>query len=190
MMDKSLPYHEVFMIREDLVGIPFHTLAEGFCFSMYKEGHEAMWAELETAVGEFTSPEKALEYFRRTFLGNGTKARDRCIFVLDSQEDIAGTLSIWHPEHFPGETDLRLHWLAVHPRYQGKGIAKALMTRGMELAKGLGLGERIYLSTQTWSFKAISIYLSFGFKPHPADMPEAWEMIHREIGKSGRRSII
>lgn len=64
------------------------------------------------------------------------------------------------------EKHCRVHWVAVNEEHQNKGIAKALITKILDIYHELGYKDYIYLTTQTWSYAAINIYLGFGFKPY------------------------
>ena len=105
------------------------------------------------------------------------------------------TASLWNGDTF-GETRHRIHWVAVHPDYHGKGLAKALLTQLMTLYNELGFKGDLYLVTQTWSYKAINIYENFGFAPYQGMKPanwygedyetmndKAWELIHQKISE-------
>jgi ribosomal protein S18 acetylase RimI-like enzyme len=81
----------------------------------------------------------------------------------NSEKKCIGTAMAWFDDHFFREGYGRVHWVGIHPDYQGKGLAKPLVCKTMEI-----ISERhskVYLTTQTESFKAIKIYLDFGFKP-------------------------
>ena len=58
-----------------------------------------------------------------------------------------------------------MHWVAVQPDQQGKGLGKAAVLKTLEIMKALDPGKPILLHTQTWSHKAIRIYLRAGFRP-------------------------
>lgn len=175
MLDKSIPRYSVLMIKDDPLYYPQYTLPEGYKFCMYKNGFEDEWAELETAVGEFNNSIEARKYFNTEFLVNSNELYKRCIFVLDLKNRITATSSVWYGNHFGHELQ-RIHWVSVHPQHQGKGIAKALITRSLEVLNELEYsGGFIYLTTQTWSYKAINIYLKFGFKPYLGDKPINWK---------------
>ncbi|WP_232193205.1 hypothetical protein [Mammaliicoccus sciuri] len=43
------------MIRNQLDNIPEYELPEGYSIRLFKEGDERLWAEVETAAGEFSN---------------------------------------------------------------------------------------------------------------------------------------
>ena len=50
------------------------------------------------------------------------------------------------------------------PEYQGLGLGKAVVLKGIEKALSIEGDRDIYLHTQTWSYKAIGIYMRAGFE--------------------------
>lgn len=175
MLDKTIPYYSVLMIKDDTKNYPRYNLPEGYTFCMYEDGFEKYWAEVETSVDEFKSVEAALEYFQKEFLSQKEKLPERCIFVKDESQRVIATTSVWDGYDFGKIATPRIHWVSVHPDHQGKGIAKALLTKAMDVYNSLGFAGKIYLTTQTWSYKAINIYLHFGFKPYKGPAPEKWK---------------
>ena len=67
MLDKTLPYAEIWMTRPLQQNVPITPLAEGFEFRFYQKEDESAWAEIETSVGEFQTTDEALEYFQQNF---------------------------------------------------------------------------------------------------------------------------
>ena len=95
----------------------------------------------------------------------------------------------------------RIHWLGVDPLHQRQGLAKALLIKAMQLYEQTGRKETLYLTSQTNSYVAISMYLKMGFVPYRGDMPQnfnakketyqkdndkAWDLIFRKIEEMNR----
>lgn len=55
-----------------------------------------------------------------------------------------------------------LHWLVVSPKFQLKGIGKALCKKVMQIFSKNNKTP-IYIHTQPWSYKAIMLYIDQGF---------------------------
>lgn len=77
--------------------------------------------------------------------------------------------------------------LYVEPRHRGEGLARALMTRLMELARDLGV-ERVVLGTLEGFRAARALYEDLGFQYGPT--PEAWDwpgvrFMHRDLDPDG-----
>ena len=49
-----------------------------------------------------------------------------------------------------------------------------MITKLLDFFNELGYKDFIYLTTQTWSYKAINMYLGFGFKPYFGPKPQNW----------------
>jgi ribosomal protein S18 acetylase RimI-like enzyme len=65
-----------------------------------------------------------------------------------------------------------MHWVAVKPSYQGLGLGKAIIAKGVRLMVELEGDCVMYIPTQTWSHKAIKLYRWAGFELE-MDEPEA-----------------
>lgn len=164
MIDKSVEDMVLALVKTDTKNYPKYTLPEGYKFAFYKKGDEYKWAELEVELGQFDTIEKGVEAFEKDFLiGQNLKPEDRTIFVVDPDGNYVATLSLWDGKFLDGHYQ-KLHWMAVSDRCAGKGIAKALMTRLLDLYNELGYKDFIFLYTGTWYYSAINIYQKFGFK--------------------------
>ena len=51
MLDKSIPYYDVLMVRKKGTLVKDYKPPEGFEFVLFKSGDEKEWAEIETTVG-------------------------------------------------------------------------------------------------------------------------------------------
>lgn len=174
MLDKSLPLIGVMMEKRDTKNYPRYALPAGYRFSFYQDGYEEDWARIQFALGQTASYEDALALFWREFGPIREQLYRRSLFVIDPAGRVAAIASLWPGEDY-GETRQRLHWVAVDPAHQGRGIAKALLTRVMELYGELGYYGFIYLVSQTWSYKALGIYREFGFVPYMGPCPAGWD---------------
>lgn len=163
MLDKSIPYAEIWMYRERELPVTEKALPEGFHFEFHQDGDELEWAAIETAVSEFDGETKALDYFNEKFAPYPQELKQRMLFVTDPSGEKVGTCSAWWKETNGNRYPL-VHWVAVKPAYQGKGLAKAMMTRTLKLLQNLETTSPIYLHTQTWSHPAIRLYQKLGFE--------------------------
>ncbi len=163
MLDKSIPYHSIIMKRSKGSRVPDAVLPKGYSFVLYSEGDEQYWAEIETSVGEFDSTQKALDYFKVHYSPYLEETKRRLLFIKKEDNQKIATLTNWW-NYTNERRDPAMHWVSVNTKYQGLGLGKAIVFEG--LARMLKIeGDRdIYLHTQTWSYKAINIYLKAGFK--------------------------
>ncbi len=195
-LDRSIPHIGVIMEKTDTSQYPKYPLPDGFLFSSYKAEVENQWAKLQYEVGHTDSLEEAEAVFQREFIDNtktdwfrkhtGEVENDRIsrspnhqallekmVFVLDKGGNMAGTGAVWDGDVF-GEVYQRLHWIAVAPQYQGRGIAKAIVSKLLDIYNQLGFSGYIYLTSQTWSYRALNIYFKFGFRPYMGEKPRNW----------------
>jgi len=75
-----------------------------------------------------------------------------------------------------GESGLAsLGWIGVHPRYQRRGIGKALLQRVVEYCKKKGC-HKIILNTMPVLIPAVNLYLKCGFVPEAYFRKEWWKV--------------
>ncbi|QQO09921.1 GNAT family N-acetyltransferase [Breznakiella homolactica] len=163
MLDKTVPYYDIVMKRKRDLPIVINQLPNNYEFIYYKTGMEETWAGIETSVGEFNSETNALDYFQETFIQYPEHLEQRMVFIKSPENTYAGTITAWRAIVNSREAAL-LHWMAVVPEYQNKGLGKALITKCLAIFSEIDEPGPIYLSTQTWSYKAIGLYLNAGFE--------------------------
>ena len=162
MLDKSIPYKHVLMKRPKGTALKPYALPEGFRFTYWRPGDEKDWADIETSVLEFDNVEAALAYFAKEFAPHPEELKRRQLIVRDASGRPAATITAWWT--MTGERrDAAIHWVAVKPEYQGKGLGKAIVAEGIRRLAELEGDVDMYLHTQTWSWQAINIYLDAGF---------------------------
>jgi len=163
MLDKSIPYAGLEMVRKAGTPIPDFPLPDGFKYVFYKDGDEKDWARLETSVAEFDNELDALVKFKKEFPEVDELYR-RCLFIETDDGKKVATATAWWS--FWGETrHACLHWVSVDNDYQGLGLGKAITSRVTQLLLEIEGDVNFYLSTQTWSHKAVDIYKQFGWLP-------------------------
>ncbi|OGO78325.1 MAG: GNAT family N-acetyltransferase [Clostridiales bacterium GWB2_37_7] len=163
MLDKSIPYLNIPMQRKYETPIPQYVLPEGYSFVSFTAGSEVDWAEIETSVGEFDSISEALVYFQKNYLSFPGEVERRTIFIQTSDEKKVGTATSWW-NYTDVRRDPTLEWIAVKPEYQGIGLGKAVVFEGMRRMLQIEGDRDVFLHTQTWSYRAIGIYLQAGFE--------------------------
>lgn len=163
MLDKSVPYVELIMRRDQGTPIPEYLLPEGFTYSLYRPGDEKDWAKIETSVLEFDSELEAYLYYQERFLPYADELRRRCMFIENPDGvKIATATAYW--EYSGVRRDPWLHWVSVMPEYQGLGLGKAIVSKVTRLMLEIEGDRNFYLHTQTWSHTAIFIYEKIGYR--------------------------
>jgi RimJ/RimL family protein N-acetyltransferase len=163
MLDKSIPYLNIPMQRKSGTPIPQYVLSEGYSYVPFTASSEMDWAKIETSVGEFDSISEALDFFNENYLSYPGEVERRTIFIQTNEGEKVGTATIWW--NYTGERrDPTLEWIAVKPEHQGIGLGKAIVFEGMRKMLQIEGDRDIFLHTQTWSYRAIGIYLQAGFE--------------------------
>lgn len=89
------------------------------------------------------------------------------MFAVDQYEKVAGACIAWRDSR-EEECVASLHWLVVHPSFQGKGLGRALCQKVMQIFNDFG-EMPVYIHTQPWSYQAILLYISVGFQLQMTD---------------------
>ena len=177
MLDRTIPFYNTIMKCSDY--LPRRVeLPAGFTIVSYQRGYEKEWAKLEYAIGDFDSLEAAEKYFVETYLQYPERIPN-ILFLLNAEHEIVGSCIAW--QDLQGAKSVSsLHWLVVQERYQGIGLGRALCMAVMNI-----YAERealpVYIHTQPWSWKAILLYVSLGFRIQKADTFSHYE---NEYGKA------
>lgn len=194
MLDKSVPFYAVIMLCNEPLSQAYE-LPKGYSFVQFQPGMEFAWSRLQYSVGNFESLEMAQKSFDNEFSNNPDLLRRRMVFVCDDMHRAVACACLWVGKDL-GRHVQRVHWLATMPEYQGQGIATALLAHLIEIYKAEGCTTGVYLTTQTYSYKAIGIYSKFGFVPYLGEKPQhfqtqggdyedetrlAWEIINEQI---------
>lgn len=162
-MDKTIPYVDIVMRRaQSLPPIEAPALPEGIVYTLYKPGDEKDWARVETLAGEFDCDADARRYFDREFAPHEAELKRRMVFLRNELGEPIATATAWHIGTH-GESQRRLHWVAVVPSYQGKGLGRAVTMQAMHLFEAVGPAGDAWLTTQTWSYRGMGLYLDLGF---------------------------
>ncbi len=189
MINKSIPHYPLTMIKADTKSYPRYSLPDGYEFLFYQKGDEARWAEIEVAVGQFEDMEKGLLHFNRQFIdGQNLKPEERMLFVRSPEGEFVATASLWNGDYLGTECQ-RIHWVAVKDGHAGKGIAKALLTKLMDLYNNLGYKDFIYLVTGTRNFPAVAIYRKFGFADYTGPRSLSSKLTDREFTEQAKKAI-
>lgn len=194
-LDKSIPYYPVLMVLTQPPVVDEIPLAQGYSFQPYDPSYKEAWIALHVSLGQLDSMEAGRRYFAETFECHPEELQRNMILVIDEKGNLAGTSSVWEGFHF-GERRMRVHWVGVDEQHQRRGLAKSLMLKTIQLYRTLDCEYPLYLTTQTNSYVAISMYQHLGFTAYRGSMPvnfhgvgdsfeqdneTAWRMIEEQI---------
>ena len=180
----SLPDVGTDMVRPDLEGLPDFELPRSYSIRAWRPGDMETWTRLQRAA------EKQIEItdglFREQFGGDDAAIAARQLFLCDAGGRAVGTGTAWFDEERFGERWGQVHWMAVVPGQQGRGLGRTLLAAVCRRLREAG-HRRAFLITSTGRLPAIRLYLRFGFRPAPRDEAgrEAWRALARHLAASG-----
>ena len=157
MLDKSIPYFELAMLRPAGLPVPpTPSRADGFFVKSYAPGDEAHWARIEKSVGEFDTESAALSYFEKEFAPQPDLLSQRMCFLCTPDGLPVATAAAWEKHH-----SHLLHWVATVPACQRRGLGRAAVLSALRRFPD---DDPVLLHTQTWSHDAILLYHTLGFR--------------------------
>ena len=178
-MPEPLPNIAVRMVRPHLRDIPQAPFPHGFGIRALRRDEGWLWTEVQRDTERLFPI--ADDLFMRQFGDDLPGVEQRCFFVTDARGDAVGTISAWHPPQDLGPDWGRIHWVAVCPAYQGRGLGKAALHYA--LSRLAEWHQRAVLDTSTARVPAVKMYLDFGFVPD-LDRPgadEAWRLVRAAL---------
>ena len=164
-IEKTLHYYPLVMKNDDLSEYKKYDLPEGFRFQFYRPGDENEWISIHLDSGEFTDEAEASCHFHEYYDDFIDELSNRCIFIVDTTTgEKVGTATISLFEDKEYGYNATVDWVAIKKGYQGRKLAKPLMSKFMDIAVKNG-HDRILLHTQTHTWLAAKLYLDYGFEP-------------------------
>ena len=99
--------------------------------------------------------------------GGQESVSERMFFLIDADDRAVGTATAWFDATEEGGIGPvgRVHWVALTPSAQGKGLAKPMLSA--VLRKLHEEHESVVLRTHTQAARAVGMYLQMGFVPAP-----------------------
>lgn len=177
-MDVVRENKSVAMIRETMDGLPEFNTPEGFSIRFYEPGDEETWRAVVASAERFMTIKEDL--FRHEFGKESSAIHDRMHFLCGPDGNVIGTATAWFDERYRGARYGRVHWVAIRPEFQGRGLAKPLLAGVCRRLVELG-HDRAYLITSSGRIPAINLYRSFGFVAdiRDEDDREVWREIEK-----------
>lgn len=151
----------VSMVREHLRDIPSAPFPAGFGMRPFRRGEQGLWLDIERDAER--ELRVADDLFALEFGGDPAAAERRCFFVVNERGVAVGTVSAWHSPAFRDGRYGRIHWLAVRPACQGRGLGRAAL--GHALRALAEWHDKAWLLTSGDRKSAVKMYLDFGFVP-------------------------
>jgi ribosomal protein S18 acetylase RimI-like enzyme len=173
----------IYMIHPDLSTAPQFNLNSNFSIRSYQIGDETHWISIHEAADLLNTVD--MKRFRKTFGHDSGELSKRQLYLLDRHANPIGTASAWFDHDFQNETIGLVHWVAIHPDFQGQGLAKPLLSSVCKRLVELG-HDQAYLKTSTARVTAINLYWDFGFRPVIKSKKDAliWSQIKAHLKAS------
>jgi GNAT superfamily N-acetyltransferase len=170
----------VLMVRDDLAGLPDCSVPGPCQLRWFHPGDEQAWTGIMRAADRYN--EITGEVFEREFGSDGKALSQRQCYLCDPDGRPIGTSTGWFNDHYPGQPYGRIHWVAIIPERQGRGLAKPLLSATCKRLRELG-HTKLYLTTETPRLPAINLYLKFGFRPEIRNEADrrAWENVAKHL---------
>lgn len=150
------------MVRGNLENLPEFVFPPGLSLRWYRPGDEALWRQIHLAADHLNRITSDL--FLQQFGSDTALLTQRQCYLFGGEGEAIGTGTAWFDDQFEGARYGRVHWIAIVPGYQGRGLGKPLLAAVCQRLRQLG-HDRAYLSTSTARLPAIKLYLRFGFAP-------------------------
>ncbi|MBI3957924.1 MAG: GNAT family N-acetyltransferase [Chloroflexi bacterium] len=150
------------MERAHLSDIPDYPLPDGYTLHWYEPGDEKHWLVVQRAAEEYLSisPELFVDQYGK----NTQQLHQRLFFLRAASGATIATSASWFTRGDPTSPVGRIHWVAITPEYQGRGLGNPLMSIACQRLRQLG-HTSARLTTSTARIPAINLYLKFGFRP-------------------------
>lgn len=145
------------MARAKCDNWPVSPLPEGFSIRAYQSGDAFHWRAIHERADPFNSFDDST--FGAWFGDDEGILRARQKFLLAPDGKEIGTATAWFDSPEIG----RVHWVAILPEYQGRGLARPLLSVVGQTLQELG-HTRAVLTTSYQRPIAIALYRKFGFE--------------------------
>lgn len=176
-IDNTIKYYELLMIYNNTEVFFNYSLPSGYHFEYYKDGDLLDWVNIHICSGEFTSIDSGIKIFHDFYDNFISELDKRCIFIVDDKnKEKVGTVTVSLLSQEEYGCLATVDWLAIKKKYQGKGLAKPLISKTISLANELG-HKKILLHTQTTTWLAAKLYLDFGFEPLNVSDDFGWRIL-------------
>jgi len=177
-------HRHITMVCDDLDAIPEFLLDAPYCLRWFRPGDEQHWLDIQSRADIYN--EFSLALFQGTFGSALRELPQRLCFLTSDDGTPIGTATAWFGETAPWQGCGRLHWVAISPEQQGRGLSKPLLAEVCRMMRRLN-GPRAYLTTATCRLPAVNLYSQFGFRPQMsnADERQAWSLLLANDGAKG-----
>jgi ribosomal protein S18 acetylase RimI-like enzyme len=170
------PNVDVIMVHRDLARVPQETPPDGYRMRPYAPGDVETWVRIQQAAEPYIVP--TADDFARSMPGDTAALAARVRFLVDPFGADIGTITAWHGALEDGRAIGQIHWVAIVPEAQGRGLAKPMLGAACALLRQHD-HTSAFLESNTRRLPALNLYLRAGFVPYPRDAAErdAWRAV-------------
>ena len=171
------------MTRDHMNDIPHAQLPDDFSFHLYQPGDELSWLNIWQTSEANTKTHIDSDTFVNTFFADTQSLTERQYYILDPEHKPIATSTAWFGENDKSHFELgRVHWIAIVPAMQGRGLARPLLTKTLQCLQDFG-HEKAFLYTDTLRIPAIALYLKYGFRPdiYSHNERNAWQFVQKKL---------
>jgi GNAT superfamily N-acetyltransferase len=193
-MEKPMPdaspsnrHARLVMVRQHLDAVPQFPPPDGFRLRTFRPGDRKVWVAIHRDADRLQDVTAAT--FDENFGYDLPAMENRCFFLVGPDGRDVGTATAWYDDDFPGRPHGRVHWVCILRSFQGRGLAKPLMTAVLNrLARSHG---RAYLTTSAGRLPAVGLYLKFGFVPlvRSDEDAAAWRQVARVLSHPALKEV-
>ena len=168
------------MRRDSLVGVPEYSLPPECSLRLYRPGDAKIWTAIHIAADKYN--EFPPQRFSQEFGHDEAVLSQRQFFLCAPDKTPIGTATAWWGDDWEDGCWGRIHWVAIVPQFQGRGLAKPLLSTVCKRLRALR-HTRAYLTTSTARLPAINLYRRCGFVPHirSADEKQTWRELEEHL---------
>ncbi len=151
------------MIRADLNHIPEYALPDGYSIRLFRPDDPLNWIEIVRSGEHYINIGD--DMFEKEFAQDMPSVQTGMYFLVEPGGKEIGTSTIWPAPNLKSDgLDYgRLHWVAIRPEFQGRGLCKPLLA--FVLRHMAQRYNRSVLGTSSRRTVALKCYLDFDYVP-------------------------
>jgi len=151
----------VTMVNDSLIDTGLVNITDNYSVKWYATGDEKLWIKIHQVADRYNKITNQL--FFDQFSDIDLNLPDRQCYMFVDKTKVIGTCTAWEDKKGMYAGYGLVHWMAVIPEYQRKGIGKMLLSIICQRMISLGY-QKAYLKTSTLRKPAIELYKRFGFQ--------------------------
>jgi ribosomal protein S18 acetylase RimI-like enzyme len=151
----------VTMVNHDLLTIPVCGLSPDYQIHWYTPGDEEIWVNIQKVADKYNIITNQL--FLREFGDGSFDLQERQCYIYTKDGNAFATGTAWAESEGRYKGYGKVHWVAVLPEFQNRGIGTALTSIICQRFIDLGHTQAM-LRTSTLREPAIHLYEKFGFE--------------------------